>query len=459
MLAIEDLSAPGNAMQYVGPHKAPLRFPEDHQFHFDAVKDWYFLVGNLVDVNDSKNRFAFVCVITSQPVMGPRLLHNGEVQKDSVILTVMTTITAVTPTLNQTFMMPPVSIAASDSSVVLENSPWTVEIGNVIQWISASTDPNNLFPMQASIADPANQNLVALQLTSAQPILLQGEKGVAGWPAAGLGWNYYSYSNLPAQGIVAVQGKSFQVKGVGWFDHQWGGLGTPRSKVLQVIQSLSALNSPPPPFAGWNWFAVQMENNTQMTGAYFNAYDGYGNVPLECRQTTGVMSIQDSTGKTEFLTSSGGQTPKIIWQVLKWVTSPYTGTVYPGQWRITIPSKSIDVTLTPIRDNQIGFHPQGIEWQENACDVTGTFLGVSGLSGVGWGECVGYATQNLATSQLLMSAGVNPVTPDQLNAIQGATLRTQIAQGNNVAVWGFIVAVVIATLVFAHYARCRAKTK
>ena len=140
-----------------------------------------------------------------------------------------------------------------------------------------------------------------------------------------------------------------------WFDHQWG-------------------NFDPSPI-GWDWFALQLS-------------DGSDVMLSVVRDASDRLLYRYGT----FITPSG-----IVIQLFSddfdvlstgsW-TSPASGAVYPGEWRISVPAWGFDVTLMPVID-QCEFDATSTTrnyYWEGEVTVSGTH------NGRGFVELTGYAS-------------------------------------------------------------------
>ncbi|MEE8471170.1 MAG: lipocalin-like domain-containing protein, partial [Dehalococcoidia bacterium] len=80
-----------------------------------------------------------------------------------------------------------------------------------------------------------------LDMVSQKPPLLAGGDGLIEW-SGGLSY-YYSLTRLLVEGQIGLGGKTIDVEGIGWMDHQW-------------MESLGE--------RGWDWFSVQLDNQTEI---------------------------------------------------------------------------------------------------------------------------------------------------------------------------------------------------
>jgi len=122
---------------------------------------------------------------------------------------------------------------------------------------------------------------------------------------------YYSREHMAAEGTIYIDGKEHKVSGTVWFDRQYGDL----------YQSI---------MKGWQWFAIELEDNHQIM-----LYDFLGKANYQER----FGSITDPKGKTTVLGPEDFKVKKIgEWK------SPHTGCTYPMGWEVFIGTKKYMVT-------------------------------------------------------------------------------------------------------------------
>ncbi len=188
-----------------------------------------------------------------------------------------------------------------------------------------------------------------LTLTPEKPAALHGEPpGIQPMGLGGASY-YFSYTRLKAAGELSINCtllgcETLKVTGQAWHDHQWGD--------FDLLK-----------FAGWDWFSVQFENNTELMLYLIRQPDG------SYHSEAGSFINQD--GEVTFLEQDDfdleatGET----WQ------SEVTGAIYPMAWQITVPRYGIDVLVEPVTENQ-EMNVTGIVYWEGAAKVTGSHAGL-----------------------------------------------------------------------------------
>ncbi|MGH9447598.1 MAG: lipocalin family protein, partial [Terriglobia bacterium] len=181
-------------------------------------------------------------------------------------------------------------------------------------------------------------------------------------PGLGNASNYFSLTRLQTSGSVDLYGKRYRVVGTAWMDHEF--FTGPSSS----------------PVSGWNWFALQFNNNTEL-------------MLYQVRLKDGRVS-PDSSGT--YVAPSGGarhldRNDFVITPGTSW-TSPRTRARYPIQWQISVPPLHLQGQVSaPLRDQELvsktRFSPT---YWEGAVRFHGEAAGKA-VSGVGYLEMTGYA--------------------------------------------------------------------
>jgi len=187
--------------------------------------------------------------------------------------------------------------------------------------------------------------------------MLNGDQGFSvksGEPGAAS--DYYSIPRLAVHGRLIRDGSPIVVSGEAWLDREWGS------------------GSLGPNEAGWDWFALQLEDGSAVMFYALRARDG-------TREPHSAGTWMDSKGNTRALSSEEVR----IAVGDHWI-SP-RGTHYPSRWHLQIPTLALDVEVKPVMANQeLGTRPR---YWEGAVDVTGSHEGRM-TSGRGYVELVGY---------------------------------------------------------------------
>lgn len=193
-----------------------------------------------------------------------------------------------------------------------------------------------------------NDNLDLNLKTTKNPLLESG-KGFTN--VCGNKSFYYSLTNMEASGIIVMGGKEIEVSGKAWMDHQW-------------------TNSAGYSHDKWNWFSIQLDNNTEIVMTEFISGD----------KRDSWVDIMHSNGRQESLKELKLK-PSEIWQ------SKDTKEKYPLRWEIEIPGKKAKLNVRAlIKDQEV--HAGMAKYWEGPIEVSGTFNGKK-VKGVGFMELVG----------------------------------------------------------------------
>lgn len=199
--------------------------------------------------------------------------------------------------------------------------------------------------------------------SAAAPVLLMNGLGYVEF----LGVEQYDYAfpRMATKGIITIDGKQYEVEGLGWFDRQWGVLPD-----FFADPGKGSFNS-----MQWLWVNPQLSNGINMSIGQIKEFD-------KKRLTSGATCTQPDG--THIITSI-----EPIEEVEYW-TSPATGNKYPT--KIVVRAPGVDSTLTievPFKEQEIISKVGGVTKFEGAATVTGTYEGQS-VNGDCYLELVGY---------------------------------------------------------------------
>jgi predicted secreted hydrolase len=153
-----------------------------------------------------------------------------------------------------------------------------------------------------------------------QPVLLQGKNGLSRkGPDEQQASYYYSQPQLATTGSLRVQGKTFEVQGTAWLDHEWS-------------QELLA-----PGAVGWDWIGMNLLDGSALTAFRLRDKDGGavwdGGSFRSARQSLYVFSKGE-----------------VIFKPTRFWKSPLTQTSYPVEWLVRTPADFY--TVKAVIDNQ-----------------------------------------------------------------------------------------------------------
>ena len=167
---------------------------------------------------------------------------------------------------------------------------------------------------------PANDFGLKLQFNETQAVLLQGKNGLSRkGPDEKQASYYYSQPQLAATGSLRVQGKTFDVTGTAWLDHEWS-------------QEYLA-----PGAVGWDWMGMNLLDGSALTA--FRQRDKTGNALWDGGSFR-------SANNDLYIFSRG----EVIFKPTRFWKSPLTQTSYPVEWIVRTPADFY--TVKAVIDNQ-----------------------------------------------------------------------------------------------------------
>jgi predicted secreted hydrolase len=197
-------------------------------------------------------------------------------------------------------------------------------------------------------------------LEGIKPATLHNRNGLITYGLGGFSY-YYSRTRMLLSGTLVDHNQPLQVSGEAWMDHQWGNFLT-----------LSG--------GGWDWFSIQLTNNTEMM----------------------LYLIRDSSGKiiSSYIGYIGHDAESILLPgsaldvtVLSHWRSPVTGANYPSGWRLEITDSTVRaslILLPELKDQElVVFQSTGNSYWEGAVSIQGQSEGQA-VKGEGYVELTGY---------------------------------------------------------------------
>jgi len=195
---------------------------------------------------------------------------------------------------------------------------------------------------------------IDLELSATKPVVAQGDGGLSRkGPEPGNASLYYSFTRMPARGVVRLGRETLEVSGEAWMDREW---------------STSALG---PGVEGWDWFALQLDDGRELMFYLLRRRDGAID-PF----SAGTLVAADGTTRAL-------EPGDVRIETLAHWTSPRSGVRYPARWRLSVPSADLRLEIEPrLADQELIV---GTRYWEGAVAVGGT------AAGQGYVELVGYA--------------------------------------------------------------------
>ena len=334
----------------------PVQFPRDDAPH-DRLTEWWYVTGHLTTLDGSR-AFGYEAVVFRAirgdfPVTWASHMALTEKPRNGREGSFTYYERAeIGPQVDITAMIDaPIAaafaITGADplSPATFENDPWSMIVG-----------------LDGSMQIGAEW--FDLQLAAPETPVLHDNDGWVDFDVAG-GSYYYSRTRMPTGGTLTVDGEVLAVQGISWFDHQWG--------------DFIAVGG-----GGWDWFALTLDDGSargiEVTLSFVRAADG--SYPLIYGTWINGDGDYDRIDGSEIQLTPTGE----------W-TSPHTGATWPSGWKLEIPTRGLQVTITPdVKDQELDTRATtGVIYWEGSNVVRGSLSGRP-LRGDAYVELTGYAS-------------------------------------------------------------------
>jgi predicted secreted hydrolase len=321
----------------------PFNFPADHGPHPDFRTEWWYYTGNLQTADRRHIGFQLTFFrVALAPTEQPRASAWATRQLYFAHF-------AVTDTASSRFHAFSRTGRGALGMAGAEAAPFRVWIDG---WSAegAGASPR----LRASDGDVA----IDLELSATKPVVLQGERGLSRkGPEPGNASFYYSFTRMPARGVVRLGAETLTVAGEAWMDREW---------------STSGLGAD---VQGWDWFAVQLDDGRELMVYLLRRRDG----------TVGPFSAGSLVAPDGAVRALGAGDVRV--ETLAHWSSTRSGVRYPARWRLTVPSAELRLDIEPrLADQELRVNTR---YWEGAVAVTG-MAGAWSIRGHGYVELVGY---------------------------------------------------------------------
>lgn len=322
-------------------------FPGDHAAHPDFATEWWYFTGNLESAEGRRFGYQLTFFRRALSAHAPERASAWATRQAWMAHFALTDVHDSRFFAHERFARGALKLAGATAApfrVWLED--WRIE-----------GDDSNAFPARLRAAD--DSVAIDLVVEPAKPIVLQGERGLSRkGPEPGNASYYYSMTRLRTSGMIQVAGQDFAVTGSSWLDREW---------------STSALRAG---LAGWDWFALQFDDNTELMLYRLRGMDGSTD-PF----SAGTFVHDDGT--TADIVASDIE----IDETASW-RSPIDGTSYPAAWTLRVARLDLAVDIEPLlSDQELNL---AVRYWEGAVDATARRAGVT-QHGRGYVELTGYA--------------------------------------------------------------------
>ena len=349
-----------------------MSFPQDHGTHDQFDIEWWYLTANLQDEAGDPYGLQWTLFRFKNP--RPRSSQTEGSNSSSSLKNSPVTLNESTVSLdkkwhNDQIYMAHASIHSLDTHWFSEkfarggvgNAGLTALPLNLFiddwQWLNSDGD-TGLFPstLTFSATDTSKPNAEAsatFTLNQTGPLVQHGDNGFSVKSNSGHASHYYSAPFISIEGeltqaIDSVTTAPIKLKGQAWFDQEW------TSQLLDTSTQ------------GWDWLSLHLDD---------------GNKIMAFRMR---LKNQDDYVTGSYITSTGEQ---ITLQPGDLTLQPVSvkkvdGRQLPLIWKLIIPSKKIDLTISTLKDKQ--WNNAAVPYYEGMVKIEGSH------GGVGFLELTGY---------------------------------------------------------------------
>jgi predicted secreted hydrolase len=327
----------------------PFEFPKDHGPHPSFKTEWWYFTGNLFSEEGDEFGYQFTIFRTALTSQNEKRKSDWNSNQIYMGHFAVTDISNGEFYFDEKFSREGNQLAGSEINPIniwLED--WQIDqVGNEFYF--------NLPKLKLSAN--SKDHSIDLTLKAVKPKVLQGDNGLSQkGKQVGNASYYYSYTRLETGGSITIEGNSVPVRGNSWMDREW---------------STSALDKDQ---AGWDWFALQLNDNTEIMYYQMRKRDGTPD-----RFSKGV--IVDSFGQSKLINRED-----VVLNVTEYWTAP-TENTYPSGWTLEIPSENISLSVLPRFKNQL--MDVSVRYWEGAVKIEG-MKNNNSISGKGYVELTGY---------------------------------------------------------------------
>jgi predicted secreted hydrolase len=322
-------------------------WPRDHRIHADFKTEWWYFTGHLRTKNG--RRFGYQLTFFRQGLRSPE--SRSPTHSRFIVDDVKFGHFAVTDVEGRQFRF-----AQQLSRGAFGEAGFGDE---KLAWLKSWVLSIEADGAMRIVAKEPNHAL-SLRLKTAKPLIVHGEDGISRKAEApGHASHYYSATRLLSSGNVEIDGEAFEVEGESWFDHEWA------SNQLASNQ------------AGWDWFSVQFDDQSELMLYQLRRKDGSVDPA-----SSGTWIAADGTSR-HLRKEDIRLTPTRFWE------SKASGAKYPIGWNLDIPSLGLSAKVsTPVQSQELVLQP--VTYWEGLIDVQATQNGRP-LEGCGYLELTGYA--------------------------------------------------------------------
>lgn len=325
----------------------PVKLPRDFAAHPDYKTEWWYYTGHLEDKDGRRYGYE----LTFFRIRTVNMWAYGFPVWWFIYPHGMACHLAITDIGNKKHYLADAIQKNSSDNVGAKTDTFHVWLRN---WYAKSEgSAHHLFAMDRNLG-------IDLILNPTKPPTLHGKNGYHWKGVDGIPSNYISFTRMKTQGTIQIGDRKIDVDGTTWMDHEYTSF-----KPKKTTQ-------------GWDWFAIQMENDYDIMLYQLHKTDG-------TLATDSTGSIIDPYGKVQAI-----RMPEYSISSIDQWKSPESGVTYPLSWRISMPEKGIFLDITPYLPNQeMIMKTTDVIYWEGACSVKGQWED-SKVNGRAYVELTGY---------------------------------------------------------------------
>lgn len=322
-------------------------FPADHGPHPGFQTEWWYFTGNL-ETPDGQ-AFGYQLTLFSQALVpdaeAPIRTSAWATSRVFMGHLGLTDIDAGTFHSHERFSRAALGLAGAEADPL---HVWLED------WSLSGGREGAPFSLEAA----AGEVSIQLALSPDRPVVLQGDRGLSHkGGGAGNASYYYSITRLRTAGRLRIGAEEYKVRGLSWMDREW---------------STSSLG---PDLSGWDWFAVQLDDGSDLMFYRLRRRDG-------SIDPASAGSLVAADGTRRPLTADDVD----IDATATW-KSPHTGANYPAGWTLRVRQEGLELHLEPRLADQE--HDLSVLYWEGAIRAEGT-RNSQPITGQGYVELTGY---------------------------------------------------------------------
>lgn len=307
-----------------------FRFPRDHGSHPEFRIEWWYITGHLRD--DADHRFGFQATFFRYAMNPAGAVTSSAFGTNQIYLAHM----ALSDIGDNRFYHEERlnrdgwDASAGTGDLALKNGNWTL-----------TRKQDDTMELWGTIRSDISFNLT---LEPAQPLVIFGEDGLSrkGADPAACSW-YLTFPRLRTAGTLQIAGRTLNVTGESWMDHEISSSQLGREQV------------------GWDWLSVRLDDGNEMMVYILRDAAGHPD-PHSTLAWVGPDGQIHQVGPGRFK-----WTPTGSW------TSPETGTTYPIDVRLEgtrLDGTPFTYIIKPLmRRQELVGKLADISYWEGACDI------------------------------------------------------------------------------------------